>query len=371
MTRRIVIAPDSFKGTIDAADAARAIEEGWRTVHPDDDVLLRPMADGGEGTVDAFAVAREGAERRRVLVTGPDDRPVEADWLLYHDPAGRLTGLVELANTSGITLLDPLRPFTAHTRGFGQAIAAALAAGVERLALAIGGSSSTDGGAGALAELGARLLDVDGRPVPDGVDGLALVASVDLDDLVALPPAGASVLTDVTNPLLGPLGAVAVFGRQKGILDVDAPRAEAAVARWGELLADATGVDPATPGAGAAGGTGFGLLAWGAELERGSPAVGAELGLPEAVVGADVVITGEGRYDGQSEAGKVPAYVRGLAEGAGARTALVAGAIAADASAFDAHASLTVLAGSTEKALARPREHLVAAGAALARALAG
>ena len=369
MAQRIVIAPDSFKGTVDAADAARSLAEGWLSERPDDDIRLMPMADGGEGTVDAFALARPDAERRRIRVTGPDDRPVDADWLLYRDPAGRLTGLVELANTSGITLLHPLRPFDAHTRGFGQAIAAALDHGVERLALAIGGSSSTDGGAGALVELGARLLDAEGRPIADGVAGLDTVAEVDLSGLSTLPTGGASVLSDVTNPLLGPLGAAAVFGPQKGLGPDDIPAVERALARFGDLVGAAASVDPATPGAGAAGGTGFGLLAWGAVLERGSAAVGAELGLPDAVAQADVVLTGEGRYDDQSEAGKVPAYVRGLAAAAGARCGLVAGLIAADASAFHASESLTALAGSSREALAHPRLHLVAAGAALARTL--
>jgi len=150
MTRRVVIAPDSFKGTASAADAAAAIARGWASAAPGDELVLRPMADGGEGTIDAFEAADPGALRIPVTVQGPDGRPVATSWLRLPDGSA----VVELAMTSGITLLDPLRPLDAHTLGFGQAIAAALDAGASRLLLALGGSSSTDGGIGALAALG-------------------------------------------------------------------------------------------------------------------------------------------------------------------------------------------------------------------------
>ncbi|WP_241986517.1 glycerate kinase, partial [Cryobacterium fucosi] len=167
--RAVVIAPDSFKGTIGASDAARRIAAGWASVRPQDRLRLLPMADGGEGTLDAFELAVPGATRMPVTVPGPDDRPVDTHWLLLPDG----TGVVELAATSGITLLDRLRPLDAHTLGFGQAIAAALDHGVTRLLLAIGGSGSTDGGSGMLRALGAVLLDSAGRPVPPGGRGLA------------------------------------------------------------------------------------------------------------------------------------------------------------------------------------------------------
>ena len=150
---RVVIAPDSFKGTASAAEIADAVAVGWRSERPDDDLVLLPMADGGEGTLDAVAAAVPGSERVPVTVTGPDDRPVETAWLRL--PDGR--ALVELAATSGLTLLDGLRPDTAHTTGFGQAIAAALDAGATGLLLGIGGSASTDGGVGALQALGLAL----------------------------------------------------------------------------------------------------------------------------------------------------------------------------------------------------------------------
>lgn len=373
MTGTVVIAPDSFKGTIAAAAAAEALAEGWRRVRPSDDVRLMPMADGGEGTVDAFAAAVPGARRMPITVTGPEGVPVEASWVLLPPtgdaPSG--TGVVELANTSGIELLgNPprLRAFDAHTRGFGEAIAAALAQGVSRLVLGIGSSSSTDGGAGMLTALGARFMDASGSPIAPGARGLATVSSADLSRLAPLPPHGVTVLSDVTNPLLGPRGAAAVFGPQKGAAPDEVAVLDAGLARFAALL-DA---DPDAAGAGAAGGTGFGLLAWGARLVPGSVAVAELVGLDEAVGSATVVVTGEGSYDGQSAAGKVPAHVGAVAATAGVPVMLVAGRIAADAevSGFAATASLTALAGSSDAAMAAPAHWLAEAGAALARAVA-
>ena len=363
--RRIVIAPDSFKGTADAVDVARALAAGWASVHPDDELVLMPMADGGEGTLDAFELAVPGSRRMPVTVTGPDDRQVQASWLLLPDG----TGVVELANTSGITLLQPLRPLDAHSTGFGQAIAAALDHGVQRLYLALGGSSSTDGGAAALAALGAVFADAAGRPVRPSGGGLATVVSVDLSGLPALPPGGALILSDVTNPLLGPSGAAAVFGPQKGADPDQIGALEAGLAGLAALLP----ADPTTPGAGAAGGAGFGLLAWGARLAPGAAAVGEALGLPAVVAGADTVITGEGRFDSQSAAGKVPSHLAGLAADAGARALLVAGAIEpgaleADPGRFAAAVSLTELAGSVPAAMADPVRWLRLAAAQLAAA---
>ncbi|RZI92089.1 MAG: glycerate kinase, partial [Microbacterium sp.] len=247
---RVVVALDSFKGSIAAARAAEAFADGWRRVDPAADLVLRPMADGGEGTLDAFAAAVPGARRIPVRVRGPRGDEVEAWWLLLPDG----TGVVELAGTSGIELLgDERRPWDADTFGFGQAISAALAHGVRRLVLGVGSSASTDGGAGLLAALGARFTDVDGAPVEPGARGLTRVAHADLSALAALPPDGAVVLTDVTNPLRGAEGAAAVFGPQKGLRADDVPRADAALGRFAALLP----VDPALPaiaGAGAAGG---------------------------------------------------------------------------------------------------------------------
>lgn len=363
----VVVALDSFKGSIAAADAAAAVAAGFEAAVGADaavDVVLRPMADGGEGTVAAFAAAVDGAERVPVTVRGPAGRPVESSWLRLPDG----TGVVELASTSGIELLgEERRPWDADTFGFGQAVVAALDTGVSRLVLGIGSSASTDGGAGLLSALGARLRDASGAAIAPGARGLADVASVDLSGLRPLPEGGVVVLSDVTNPLLGPAGAAAVFGPQKG-LDADGvARAESGLARLAALV----GADPATTGAGAAGGTGFALCVWGAELRPGAGEVAELIGLADAVRGADLVVTGEGAYDGQSAAGKVPSFVAGLAAEAGVPVALVAGRIApdADVAAFAASLSLTDLAGSPAAAMTDPAQWLRAAGAALAARL--
>ena len=366
--RTIVFAPDGFKGSITAADAAAALADGWVSERPDDDVVLRPVADGGEGTLDAFAAAVPGARRVPIVVTGPDGEPTDAAWLLLpptpEAPGG--TGVVELASTSGIELLGDRRlPWDAGTTGFGQAIAAALDHGVSRLVLGIGSSASTDGGAGLLTALGAEFTDCGAQVIPPGAKGLHVVAHADFERLRPLPVGGAVVLTDVTNPLLGPLGAAAVFGPQKGLAPHEIAEVDDGLARLAGLLP----AESRTPGAGAAGGTGFALLAWGADLVPGAPEVAALVGLREALAGASVVITGEGSFDGQSAAGKAPAHVAALAAEARVPVALAAGRIApdADTSAFTAAASLTDLAGSSAAALAEPARWLHAAGAALAR----
>ena len=361
---RVVVAPDSFKGTATAEEVARAIRDGWVARRPDDEVLLAPMADGGEGTLDAFAAAVPEAQRVPVRVAGPDGRPVGAAWLRL--PDGR--AVVELASTSGITLLDAarggggLRGLDADTRGFGEAIRAALETGAEALMLGIGGSASTDGGAGLLAALGARLLGERG-PIAPGARGLGDLVSVDLSGMLPLPPRGVSVITDVTNPLLGPGGAAAVFGPQKGLDPAGIAIAEAGLGRLASLV---PGVDPTTPGTGAAGGTGFGLLAWGARLVPGAVAVAELIGLPSLIAGADLVITGEGRYDAQSAAGKAPSHVHRLASEAGVPACLVAGRIDAEPDGWRAAVALDALAGSGEAAMAEPARWLAEAGSRLA-----
>jgi glycerate kinase len=371
---RVVLAPDSFKGTASAADAASALADGWRSVRPADELVVRPMADGGEGTLDAFASAVPGATRMPVTVRGPVSAPVTTHWLLLPDG----TGVVELAATSGITLLDPLEPLDAHSAGFGEAIAAALDHGVHRLLLALGGSASTDGGVGALSALGGRFFDEADEPVPLGNRGLGMIARVDLSELRALPAGGAVILGDVTNPLLGPLGAAAVFGPQKGadaatveVLEANlAQFARAAeVARRARVAAGSTDHPAEFAGAGAAGGAGFGLMLWGAEMGGGAALIASTVGLDAAIAGVDLVITGEGRFDGQSEAGKAPTVVAELARSVGVPTALVAGAITAEPRGFAASVALSDLAGSGRAAMAEPLRWLESAGAELARSV--
>lgn len=366
MSPSVVVALDSFKGTISAADAVAELAAGWGSAGAVD-AVLRPMADGGEGTIEAFATAVAGAERHPVRVTGPAGDPVEASWLLLPgtDDAPRGTAVVELASTSGIELLGERRlGLDADTTGFGQAIAAALDHGVSRLLLGIGSSASTDGGVGMLRALGGEFTDNFGEPVAPGARGLERLASAHLDRVRRPPVGGVKVLTDVTNPLLGPVGAAAVFGPQKG-LDADGvARAEAGLARLAKLMQ----VPFYEPGAGAAGGTGFALLAWGAQLVPGAREVADLVGLREAIASADLVVTGEGGYDSQSAKGKVPAHVAALAAEAGVPCVLVAGRIGddADTSGFRAAVSLTDLAGSPEVASAEPARWLREAGAVLA-----
>lgn len=361
----VVFAPDSFKGSATAAAVAEALADGWASARPDDRVVRLPMADGGEGTLDAFEAAVAGSRRHNVRVTGADGAERGASWLALPDGSA----VVELAETSGIAAMPALAPFDAQTIGFGQAIAAALDAGATRLLLGIGGSASTDGGAGMLSALGARLLDGSGSVVRPGNRGLAVVERVELAGLRPLPPDGAHILSDVTSPLLGADGAAAVFGPQKGARDEDVAMLESGLERFVKAVQEAgVDVDPATPGAGAAGGTGYGLLVWGAVAAPGALAVGDALRLPSVLASADVVVTGEGRYDSQSAAGKVPEYVAGLASAAGIPALLAAGSIVAEPSRFAAAESLSELAGSAAAAIAEPLRWAHAAGAALASA---
>lgn len=347
---RVVIAPDSLKGTCTATHAARAIAEGWRSVRPDDDIILIPLADGGEGTLDALE-AVEGTERRSTPVTGPDDQPVTADWLLFSTGEA----VIELAQAAGLPLMNPLDPMNATTRGVGELIRAALEAGATSITVALGGSATTDGGTGALAALGLHLFDDAALPLPDGGGALRRLSWIDDHDLLGPPAEGVRLLTDVTNPLLGPNGAAAVFGPQKGAASHQVDELEAGLNRLAEVL----GADPSIPGMGAAGGTAYGLAAlWGASVVPGASEVAGRSGLLEALEAADVVITGEGRFDSTSLAGKVVGNV--LAE-AMDKTVVIAGSVGADCPVHSI--SLEVLAGSPDSARTETELWLRAAGA--------
>ena len=353
---KIVIASDSFKGSVDAAAACQAIAEGWRDVRPRDDLWMLPQADGGEGTLAAIAASVPDAVSRSAGdVTGPDGRPVPGRWLELPDG----TAVVELAQCSGLPLMAAPDPFGATTRGLGEVIAAALDHGARSLVIGLGGSASTDGGAGALAALGMRVLDAGGRPLPDGGAALAGLASIDRSHLRQPPEGGVRLLSDVTAPLLGPDGAAAVFAPQKGAAAGDLRTLEAALATYAALL----GEGAATPGAGAAGGTGYGFhAAWGARIESGALAIATLTGLVAEAASADLIITGEGAFDATSLTGKVVGHALGL----GRPTAVIAGHLAVTPPGLGW--SLTELAGSTEAALADPVRWLREAGALAARA---
>jgi glycerate 2-kinase len=358
---RIVIAPDSFKGSIAATAAAAALAEGWRQQRGDgDEIACIPLADGGEGTLDVLAAAVPGARWQQATVSGPGRDRVAGCWLELPDR----TAVVELARASGLPLLASPDPMGAHTAGTGELIGRALDAGAARIVLGLGGSASTDGGTGALTALGARFLDAAGTALPPGGGALGELASADLSGLRPPPSGGLTCLTDVTAPLLGPAGAAAVFGPQKGASPAQAAALDAGLARLARLL----GGDPAAPGAGAAGGTGYGFAAaWGAVISPGAAELSRIAGLGAALARAGLVITGEGRYDRTSTAGKVTGAVLAAAAAARVPAALVAGSIAADAPAGSWRGiSLGELAGSTAAARADPAHWLRRAGRLLA-----
>ena len=357
---RVVIAPDSFKGSIAAAAAAAALASGWRVVRPGDEVVCVPLADGGEGTLDVLAAAVRGARWHQARVTGPAGQPADSAWLEL--PGG--LAAVELARSSGLPLLARPDPLGAQTTGLGEIIGHALDAGADQVMIALGGSASTDGGTGALAALGARFLDAGGAPLPPGGGALRELASVDLAGLRPPPTGGVSCLSDVRAPLLGPAGAAAVFGPQKGAGPVQVAQLEDGLAR----LAGRLGGEPDAPGAGAAGGTGYGFAAaWGARIGPGAVQLSRLAGLDQALAGAGLVITGEGRYDETSGTGKVAGTVFAAASAAGVPAALVAGQIAAVPPPAAAWAvGLADLAGGPAAALADPGHWLRQAGQELA-----
>jgi glycerate kinase len=357
---RVVVAPDSFKGSIGAGEAAEAIAEGWRSARPGDEMVCLPLADGGEGTLQVLAATGPAARWHPVQVTGPDGRVVASRWL----GLGDATAYIELAQASGLPLMAALDPLGAQTTGTGQLMADAIDAGARRIVVGLGGSASTDGGTGALAALGACFLDGSGRELPGGGGALRDLASADLTGLRPPPPGGVTCLTDVRAPLLGPGGAAAVFGPQKGADAAQVAILEAGLTR----LSLVVGGDPDAPGAGAAGGTGYGFAAaWGAGLTPGAAEICRAVGLDQQLRRADLVLTGEGCYDATSGDGKITGTVLAAAARAGVPAVLVAGVIAADPPPGVATAvALAGLAGSAAGAMASPERWLRAAGRMLA-----
>jgi glycerate 2-kinase len=320
---KIVVAPDKFKGSLPAAEVAGAIAAGLRAELPGAEVVTIPVADGGDGTVDAAVAA--GFERVPVTVDGPTGEPVRASYARRGEVA-----VVELASACGLMRLPGGRrePLTASSFGAGQALAAALAAGARRIIFGVGGSASTDGGAGLLQALGARVLDTRGEPLARGGAALCEVAVL---DLAGLHPAlrGASVIlaTDVVNPLTGSDGAAEVYGPQKGATPFQISELDRGLRRWAAVVAPATGNDQSqAPGAGAAGGVGFAALAvLGAERRLGIDVILDLLDFGAALDGTDLVITGEGSLDTQTLAGKAPVGVALAAARRGIPVVAVAG----------------------------------------------
>jgi glycerate kinase len=323
---RVLIAPDKFKGTLTAAQVADHLAAGLRATLPDVEIAEVPVADGGDGTLAAAEAA--GFTRVPVKAHGPTGVPRQTAFGQRGTEA-----VVELAEISGLAQLPDGRPapLTASSRGTGELIAAALDAGCRRIVVGIGGSASTDGGAGLVEALGARIVDYRGHPVAHGGASLAGAATLDLSGLhPGLADAELVVACDVDNPLTGARGAAAVYGPQKGAGPSEIERLDVAMTRWADLVTEATGEDHrGDPGAGAAGGVGFGLIAvLGAITRPGADLVFELTGLREALAGADLVITGEGALDAQTLHGKAPAAVAAAASDAGVPVVAVAGSVA-------------------------------------------
>ncbi len=364
---RVVVASDAFRGSLTSVEVAEALRAGVLAVLPDAEVDVVPVADGGEGTVAAALAA--GYTPVPAVVHGPTGEPVRAT--MARSAAGSV--VVELADACGLGRLPDgvARPLEATSRGLGEVIGAALGLRPRLLVVGVGGSASTDGGAGMLAALGARVLDAEGNPVPDGGAGLARVARVDLRGLdPRLLDVDLVLAADVTSPLLGPRGAAAVFGPQKGATPEDVDRLEAALTRWADVL------DPGSAtvaGAGAAGGVGFALVAaLGAQRRSGVDVVLDLVGLDARLAGATLVITGEGSLDAQTATGKAVAGVARRAAAHGVPAVAVCGRTTLsddeiDALGLDAAYSLSELEPDPARSMTDAAALLREVGARIAR----
>ena len=365
---KIIIAPDSFKNALRNTEVAQALAEGWRRIRPADDVLQFPLSDGGEG----FCLALQSSGKwERIVVDAHDPlmRPMKAEALISLDGE---TAALELAAASGLELLrrDELSPLAATTYGTGEILRQLLERGVHRIFMGIGGSATTDGGAGIFQALGGVLRNAAGEKiVVSGGGALPKVCSLD-ETPVRERLRGVQVIVacDVTNPLCGPRGSAAVFSPQKGASTEDVACLEQALRHWGVLWKD----DGRFAGAGAAGGVGFLLRMLGAELVPGASAMIRATGLDEALKGADWLLTGEGRSDAQTLDGKLCAVVAQMARKCGVRTALLSGAIvdtAALAASFDDMVVISKNEPTLQAALANTARNLADAAAEMARRL--
>ncbi len=335
---KIVIAPDSYKESLSALEVAQAIEAGFREVFPHADYVLVPVADGGEGTVDAMVAATQG-RRLELDVSGPLGDTVQAFYGLSGDGQ---TAVIEMAAASGLMLVPPARrnPLLTSSRGTGELIAAALDAGARRFILGIGGSATNDGGAGMVQALGARLLDADGQDLQPGGGALAELARIDISALdPRLARCRIDVACDVDNPLTGPRGAAAVFGPQKGATPDMVRALDETLGHFARIIERDLGIAvDQVPGAGAAGGMGAAMLAFfGATLKPGIEIVTAAVELERHVRDADLVITGEGRIDFQTIHGKTPIGVARVATRHDKPVIGIAGALGANVGVVHEH----------------------------------
>ncbi len=359
---KVVIAPQSFKGSISALDAAKAMEEGVRRVLPDVETVLVPVADGGDGTLETLVEATNG-EIRSATVTGPIGKPVKAEWGALGDGE---TAMIEMARTSGLALLslDERDPLRATTYGLGEVIREALDAGFRSFIVGIGGSATNDAGSGMAQALGVRLLDEAGNDLPPGGAALADLHRIDvsgLDDRAV--GAQFSVACDVSNPLTGPEGASAVYGPQKGATPEIVAQLDAALENFAGVVERDIGTSiNDVPGSGAAGGLGGGMMAFlDGSLRAGVDIVLDQVGLDEKLAGADLVITGEGQTDFQTVYNKAPIGVAWRARERGIPVVAVSGSLGqgfkdVHVEGIDAVASIVCAPMSLEEASTRAGE---------------
>src|SRR6266550_5465728 len=371
---RIVIAPNAFKGSLSALQAAEAIRDGVLAVAADADLLLVPIADGGDGTVDALVAATSG-ERRTLRVRGPLMEPVHADYGLIDN--GK-TAVIEMAKAAGLGLVPPQRrdPRVTTTYGVGELLQHAYDAGARLFIVGIGGSATNDGGAGMAQALGYHLLDDRGHELPPGGLALQRLARIDVGGVHAnWKDAEVDVACDVTNPLTGPSGASAVYGPQKGATPEMVAELDSALRHFAEIVRRDLGMDiEALPGAGAAGGLGAGLVAFtGARLRPGAEMVMEAIRLDERLGGAGLVITGEGRIDSQTARfGKGPAAIARHARQAGIPVVAIGCSIADETELrllFDGLEATVLEPCSLDEAIAQARPLLVAASTRVMRLL--
>lgn len=369
---RIVIAPNAFKGSLSALEAADAIGEGVRAAAPDADLVLVPIADGGDGTVDALVAATHG-ERRTLRVRGPLGDPVDAHYGMVD---GGSTAVIEMARAAGLALVPSEKrdPRVTTTYGVGELLQHAFDEGARHFIVGIGGSATNDGGAGMAQALGYHLLDENGHELPPGGLALKRLARIHTGGVHAnWKEAQVEVACDVTNPLTGPSGASAVYGPQKGATPEMVAELDAALRRHAEVIRRDLGVDvEQLPGAGAAGGLGAGLVAFTrARLGPGAEMVMEALKLDDKLKGADLVITGEGRLDSQTARfGKGPAAVARHARNAGIPVIAIGGSVADETELrllFDGLEATVVGPSSLDEAIAQARPLLVRAATRLTR----
>lgn len=364
---RVLVAPNAFKGSLSCVDAAKALTRGVRAVFKDAEIVSIPVADGGDGLIDALKVAM-GGTAVSAPVRGPLDERRRASYLWI---APKKLAVIEMARASGLALVPPgrRRPMAATSRGTGDLIRDAVRRGARAVIVGMGGTASSDGGAGMARALGARLLDCDGRELPDGVAALSRLCSVDARAVRSLlSGVKVTALSDVTNPLLGPKGSARVFGPQKGATPAQVVRIERALAVWARALNRDLGVSvAAVPGAGAAGGLGAGLLAFAsAEIVPGADWIIEKTGARKALKASDLVVTAEGRLDRTSLYGKAPVALARAARKAGVPCVAVAGQVSAAALPFKKVVSFSDAgAKSLSDSLARA-SHWAAKAAALA-----